>query len=119
LVRIAREAIWSDQIASRAIRTKPVPGPEGWSIDALTARLDRAAADLAAASRGVRDRGGYDDTWTETFDGAPRPRTFGTTIVHVITHSMHHRAQIIYMLKQLGAADVPEGDAIAWEDLTR
>jgi uncharacterized damage-inducible protein DinB len=36
-------------------------------------------------------------------------------IAHVITHSMHHRAQLIFMLRELGVEDLPEGDVLSWE----
>nr|WP_274378933.1 hypothetical protein [Deinococcus cavernae] len=32
-----------------------------------------------------------------------------------MTHSMHHRAQLIHMLRHLNVADVPEGDVLSWE----
>jgi hypothetical protein len=35
-------------------------------------------------------------------------------IVHVITHSMHHRARLLYMLRRLGPANLPEGDVLSW-----
>jgi hypothetical protein len=28
---------------------------------------------------------------------------------------MHHRAQLLYMLRRLGVADLPEGDVFSWE----
>ena len=46
-------------------------------------------------------------------------RSVGAVIVHVVTHSMHHRAQILYMLEQLGLADVIEGDPLSWESVAR
>ena len=36
-------------------------------------------------------------------------------IVHVITHSMHHRAKVLYVLEPLGLSHLPEGDALDWE----
>ena len=32
-----------------------------------------------------------------------------------IIHSMHHRAQLLYMLRLLGLTDLPEGDVLSWE----
>jgi uncharacterized damage-inducible protein DinB len=34
---------------------------------------------------------------------------------HVLTHSMHHRAQVLYVLRQLGPTGLPEGDGLSWE----
>jgi uncharacterized damage-inducible protein DinB len=28
---------------------------------------------------------------------------------------MHHRAQVLYMLRQLGLTELPEGDVLSWE----
>jgi uncharacterized damage-inducible protein DinB len=36
-------------------------------------------------------------------------------IAHVITHSMHHQAQLLYMLHWLGIEGLPERDVLSWE----
>jgi uncharacterized damage-inducible protein DinB len=43
-------------------------------------------------------------------------RTYAGAIGHVITHSMHHRVQVMYMLRRLGVERVPEGDVLSWEE---
>ncbi len=43
----------------------------------------------------------------------------GSVIAHLITHSMHHRAQVMYILEQLGVENVIEGDALGWEGQAR
>jgi len=48
-------------------------------------------------------------------DDPPAEKTFGGAIAHVLTHSMHHRAQVLHMLRRLGVGDVPEGDVLSWE----
>lgn len=101
---------WSDLMAGRPIRARG-----GRSIPELIARLDEAAADLAAVSRSVADRNGWDERWTDPAETPPVARSYGGTIAHVITHSMHHRAQLILMLKRLGVAPLPEGDVLSWE----
>ena len=52
-------------------------------------------------------------------DHPPRPKTFGGAIAHVLTHSMHHRAQAHYILEKLGVENVIEGDALGWEGQAR
>jgi uncharacterized damage-inducible protein DinB len=32
---------------------------------------------------------------------------------------MHHRAQLLYLLRRLGVRDLPEGDALSWEEQAR
>lgn len=101
---------WSDLMAGRPIRSA-----EGDSIPELIGRLDCAARDLADMARDVARRGGWDELWTDTLDEPPTEKTYGGTIAHVITHSMHHRAQLIYLLRRLGVENLPEGDVLSWE----
>lgn len=102
--------VWSDLMSGRPIRAK-----QGQSVSTLTARLDRAAHDLAAVSKAVAARDGWDERWLDTLDSPPTEKTYGGSIAHVMTHSMHHRAQLLYMLRLLGVAELPEGDVLSWE----
>jgi uncharacterized damage-inducible protein DinB len=105
--------VWSDLMAGRSVRQDP--GPAGTSIAALTERLERAAADLATVAQAVAERGGWDEKWLDTLDKPPKEKTYGGAIAHVITHSMHHRAQLLYLLRRIGIKDLPEGDVLSWE----
>lgn len=101
---------WSDLMNGVPIR------PDGGvSADELKERLRRAAKDLAEVSRAVAARDGWDERWTDPEEDPPVERSYGGSIAHVITHSMHHRGQIIFMLRRLGVEDVPEGDVLSWE----
>jgi uncharacterized damage-inducible protein DinB len=80
----------------------------------MIARLDRAAADLAALARSVARRGAWDERWVDKLDDPPAEKSYGGGIAHVITHSMHHRAQVLYMLRRLGVRGLPEGDVLSW-----
>ena len=102
--------VWSDLMSGRRVRTN-----RGDSVSTLIARLDQAAADLAAVSRAVAERDGWDERWIDTLDNPPTEKTYGGSIAHVITHGMHHRAQLLYMLRRLGVEDLPEGDVLSWE----
>lgn len=106
--------VWSDLMAGRGLRA-----PGGDSVEALMARLDRAGADLADVARSVGARGAWDERWVDTLDEPPTEKTFGGGIAHVVTHSMHHRAQAMWMLRRLGVADLPEGDVLSWERVAR
>lgn len=107
--------IWNMQAWGNEMAGLPVGERGGSSLDELTARLDAAAAHLAATARDIAARGAWDQTWTPPHDGKPTERTYGATIAHVITHSMHHRAQLLYMMRVLGLRDLPEGDVLTWE----
>jgi uncharacterized damage-inducible protein DinB len=105
---------WTDLMAERPVRKAPTP--EGTpSVDRLLSRLSLAAKDLADVSRRIRDDGRLDQMYLDTLADPPIPKPLGGTIVHVITHSMHHRAQALYIMEQLGLSDLPEGDALGWE----
>jgi uncharacterized damage-inducible protein DinB len=105
---------WSDLMAGREMRKNP-PLEEA-SIAALSARLDRAGAEFARIARGVAGRGAWDEKWRDGRGNPPQELTYGGTIAHVVTHSMHHRAQLLYMLRVLGVENRPEGDVLSWEE---
>ncbi len=102
-------------MTGRPVDTDQGTRPQGRSVAALIARLDRAADDLARLARTVAQRGGWDERWVDTLDRPPSEKTYGGAIAHVITHSMHHRAQLLYMLRRLGLEGLPEGDVLSWE----
>jgi uncharacterized damage-inducible protein DinB len=104
---------WSDLMSGRPMREDP--GPRAASIPALIERLDGAAGELANIARPIAQRGGWDEKWLDPLADPPIERTYGGTIAHVITHSMHHRAQLLYMLRRLGVENRPEGDVLSWE----
>ena len=93
----------------------PRPPREGESLSSLADRLSRAAGDLAEVAHAVRARDGWDERWLDVLDSPPTEKTYGGAIAHVLTHSMHHRAQVLYMLRQLGLTGLPEGDVLSWE----
>ena len=107
--------VWADLMAGVPVRPDTGVEPEGRTVAGLAARLERAAADLAGVATDVAARGAWDETWLDVLDDPPAYKTYGGAIAHVITHSMHHRAQLIAMLRRLGVADVPEGDVLGWE----
>jgi uncharacterized damage-inducible protein DinB/MOSC domain-containing protein YiiM len=103
---------WKDVMAGEPLR----PPGGGTSVPEMRTRLDRAAADLARLAKGVAKRDGWDERFKDPSGDPPTERSFGGGIAHVLTHSMHHRAQVIYMLKRLGVKGVPEGDVLSWEE---
>lgn len=106
--------VWAGLMVGR-IRSKDdvrrLPG----TLALLGERLDRASTTLAAVARDVAERKAWDDTWIDVLDTPPNTKTYGGAIAHVITHSMHHRAQLLYMMKSLGLRSLPEGDVLSWE----
>lgn len=107
--------VWSDLMAGRPVQLERGARPQDRSVPALIARLDRAASALAGIARSVARRGAWDERWVDVLDEPPAEKTYGGGIAHVITHSMHHRAQLLYILRRLGVQDLPEGDVLSWE----
>jgi len=87
------------------------------SVEGLLRRLTIVAKDFAEITAKVEREGRADEMVTDPGSGNRLP--FGAVIAHVLTHSMHHRAQILYMLEQLGVKDAIEGDALGWEGHAR
>ena len=51
----------------------------------------------------------------DILDTPPRAKTFGGTLLHVLTHTTVHRWEIQHMLQRLGLNDLIEGDALSWD----
>jgi uncharacterized damage-inducible protein DinB len=110
---IGNVRVWTDLMAQRPVRQS--------AEEAVTTPSDLIAAwqsvyqDFAALARTIGDQGRWDASYVDVLDDPPRPKTFGGTIAHVVTHNMQHRSEIIHMLTRLGLADVLEGDVLSWE----
>lgn len=85
------------------------------SLDGLTERHQRAGERFYALARQVADENRFEDLWSDVLDKPPTQKIYGGAIAHVITHDMHHRAQLLYMLDKLGLGDLPDGDLLGWE----
>jgi uncharacterized damage-inducible protein DinB len=103
--------VWSSLMAG-----EPVARQADGTVPGLIARLDVAAARLQRIARAVADREGWDETWTDVLDDPPTEKSYGTALAHLLTHSMHHRAQVLYLLRLCGARELPEGDVFSWEN---
>ena len=104
---------WTDLMLVR-----PVTDRAGDSIPALLARLDVIGREFAQLSRMIAREGRYDDCFTDVLDNPPVKKTFGGAIGHVLTHNMHHRAQIMYLMERVGLKDHIEGDLLSWESIS-
>ena len=94
----------------RPVRRAVEPPDRAESVAGLLARLEAAAAEFGAFARNIVDAGQLDAVWNDYLDTPPRPKTYGGAIAHVLTYNMHHHAQLLYMLDQLGVPDMIEGD---------
>lgn len=112
--------IWNMEAWSAAMDgATAVRRPTDKTIAGFQQRLKDAAERLRRVARPVADANAWDQLYTDQLDKPPSPRPLGTAIAHVITHSMHHRAQILNMLKRSGVTDLPEGDVFSWENAVK
>ena len=102
--------IWSALMAA-----EPIEPQTDQTIPGLTQRLTVAATRLEMIGKQVAAEQAWDDVWLDVLDDPPREKTFGTALAHIITHSMHHRAQMLYLLRLSGVKSLPEGDVFSWE----
>jgi len=109
---------WRDLLYERPVRDSSALGVESTTVDGLLGRLSTVGREFAAIAHRISRENRWDDVFVDTLDNPPRQKTFGGTIAHLITHSMHHRAQVMYMLEQLGIQDHIEGDVLGWESIT-
>ena len=97
---------------------RQTPG-EGRSILDLQQRFEAAYSRFARLAREVRDAQRLNDLYVDELDQPPRQKTYGGTILHVITHDHQHRAEILHMLERLGIQGLVEGDVLSWEEASR
>ncbi len=102
---------WTDLMLARPIRN--IKGRN--SASELLARLEESYTEFAALARRMEAGGRLNDKWIDVLDEPPQEKSFGGAIAHVITHNMHHRAELQHMLHRLPLANVPEGDLMGWE----
>ena len=98
-------------------RTFTEAKPSDKTLDVMLNRLTQVSKDLTDYALRVEREGREDDLITNPRNG--NRRTNGGVIAHILTHGMHHRAQIFFILEQLGLTDVIEGDVLGWESVAR
>ncbi len=107
--------IWTDLMMERPVYL----GGHGESSRELLDRLESSYAEFADFARKIEREGRLDDLWTDVLDQPPAQKSYGGAIGHVITHNMHHRAELLHIMQRLGISDLPEGDLMGWDQRTR
>jgi uncharacterized damage-inducible protein DinB len=101
---------WTDLLHERPVQEKT-----GNSIPQLMERLTLASLEFSKLAHQISREDRFDDFFLDSLDKPPRLKTFGGTIGHVITHNMHHRAHIMFLMERVGLKDHIEGDLLGWE----
>ena len=104
--------VWTSMMAGEEIGIET-----DLSISGMTTRLEIASARLRDIARKVSTSKACNHLWLDYLEKPPAKKSFGTAIAHLITHSMHHRAHLFYMMRLLGLEDIPEGDVFSWENV--
>jgi uncharacterized damage-inducible protein DinB len=107
--------VWTDLMLERPVRQ----ASDKVSASDLLERLENSYAEFAAFARQIENAGRLDELWTDVLDNPPAQKSFGGAIGHVITHNMHHRAELLHMLHRLGLKNLPEGDLMGWDQRNR
>jgi len=102
--------VWTDLLCERTVQERI-----GNTIPELLDRLGVVSRDFANVARKVVRERRYDACFLDTLDTPPRLKTFGGAIGHVITHDMHHRAQVMFLMEKVGIKEHIEGDLLSWE----
>jgi uncharacterized damage-inducible protein DinB len=100
--------VWDDILSRREVR----PRLEGKTrtIPELQALFDESTAAFFEVAR----KHPLDETVTRERDGQKWVFSRAGVITHVATHGMHHRAQCINMLRQLGVTPLPNSSVADW-----
>jgi len=112
---IENTEVWGDLLAGRDPQAQADPARGDTSIAGMLHRLSVAGQTFASVARAIEREGRLGELWLDTLDSPPTRKSHGGTITHVLTHSMHHRAQVMYMLERLGVTAHIEGDVLSWE----
>lgn len=103
---------WTDQMKGNTVRSRAAPNQ---SLAFLRERHDTASSEFFRYACEVVDQQRLDKTFLDTLDDPPKEKSLGGVIVHLATHGMHHRAQLLFMMRRLGVENLPEGDTLSWE----
>src|SRR5690242_11505704 len=85
---ISNIEVWTDLMREIPVHEVP-PLPD--RLDATLERFDAAIADFIDCARALAAANRLDATYIDVLDNPPRPKTFGGTILHVLTHTTVHR----------------------------
>lgn len=85
---ISNLEVWTDLMRERPVRDlAPVPQ----AINACLQRFDAAMLDFADYTGLLAAEGRLDDSYLDVLDKPPKPKSFGGTIPHLLTHTTVHR----------------------------
>jgi uncharacterized damage-inducible protein DinB len=100
---------WNDMLNGREPGPRVEAGPQR-TCDELLALLEEISAALNDTARAHP----IEEILSVVRGGKKYVLTRGGVLTHVTTHGMHHRAQCLNMLRQLGVSPLPAPGVIDW-----
>lgn len=101
---------WTDTLMARPMSVRIDHNGHAYSPSQLLELQQRLAAEFASAVRAEP----LDRTATRVREGKEYTFTRGAIAMQVLTHGMHHRAQCLNMMKQLGVKPLPPSSVAEW-----
>ena len=101
---------WSDLLASRPQRPRPDQDGTQLTPGELVKLFDESADDFSHLVHSHP----LDEIVSRERNGKLYSFTRGAVLTHVTTHGMHHRAQCLNMLRQLGVTPLPPSSVMEW-----
>lgn len=99
---------WTDMLAEREVRERLET--QQLTFDQIAAMAGEIADEFEAVVRAHP----LDGIATGSRGGRTFSFARGAVLTHVTTHGMHHRAQALNMLRQLGVAKLPPSAVLEW-----
>ena len=107
---ISATRAWNDTLAQRPQQPRLDQSGTLYTPAQLLPLLESAADELKAQATRLP----LDQTVSRTREGVTYTFTRGAVLTHVTTHAMHHRAQCLNMLRQLGVQPLPPSSVTEW-----
>jgi len=101
---------WTDVLAQRPIVPRLDEDGVAYSPAQLLKFLDESADEFQSVAKSYP----MDGIVTRSRDGKEFAFTRGSVVAQVTTHGMHHRAQCLNMLRQLGVSPLPLSSVVEW-----
>ncbi len=86
--------------------------PSDLSIPALIDLHERSYATFSTVARTLRDEQRLEDIFVDHYQAR---KTYGGTMLMVITHNEGHRFEALHILERLGVSNLPEVDLGMWD----
>jgi AraC-like DNA-binding protein len=99
---VTTREIWTAGLTGGELPAIDGHPPEAVTPMAMLARFKEADAKFQSILAGVRDRGGWEDTFVDALCEPPETFTFGGIFGHVITFNIYRRLTAIDCLRRLG-----------------